>query len=307
MYKSQHTNELVINWHITEACNYSCRYCYAHWKKPDLGREIIHDEIRSRKLIEMLFRFFRTENKNNSLHNRLGWTGIRLNIAGGEPLLYEQKVIRVIRIARELGMNVSIITNGSRLTKPVMEEIASDVSLLGISLDSNNSQINKEIGRIDKKGLLLRSQSLKEILILGRQINPFMRLKVNTVVNSLNASEDMSTLIQTLQPERWKVLRMLPVLNSDLAVSDVEFNSFIDRHFALKDVMCVEDNSDMTESYIMVDPYGRFFQNKPSQKGGYLYSEPILSSSVEAAFSQLNFSAEKFSGRYEQINDEVLV
>jgi radical S-adenosyl methionine domain-containing protein 2 len=63
---------------------------------------------------------------------------------------------------------------------------------------------------------------------------------------------------------------MLPVLNSDLAVSDVEFNSFIDRHFALKDVMCVEDNSDMTESYIMVDPYGRFFQNKPSQKGGVI-------------------------------------
>lgn len=308
MYEPRPINELVINWHVTEACNYSCRYCYAHWKKSDIRGEIIHDEVRSQKLIEMLYAFFCAKNKENLLQDRLQWASVRLNIAGGEPLLYEQKVLRVIRVARDLGMNVSIITNGSRLTKPLIEAIAPDISLLGISLDSCNKQTNREIGRIDKNGLLLETQNLKETLVLGRQINSLMRIKANTVVNSLNASEDMSSLIQSLQPERWKVLRMLPVLNNDLAVSDVEFNSFVDRHLALKDVMCIEDNNDMTESYIMVDPYGRFFQNRQSRNGsGYFYSEPILSSGVALAFSQLNFSAEKFSGRYEQINDEVLV
>ena len=24
----------VINWHVTEACNYRCGYCYAHWDRP---------------------------------------------------------------------------------------------------------------------------------------------------------------------------------------------------------------------------------------------------------------------------------
>ncbi|MBC3831579.1 radical SAM protein [Undibacterium amnicola] len=307
MYEPRQINELVINWHVTEACNYSCRYCYAHWNKSDIRSEIIHDETRSQKLIEMLYGFFCAKNKGNSLQNRLQWASVRLNVAGGEPLLYEQKVLRVIRVARDIGMNVSIITNGSRLTKPLIEAMAPDISLLGISLDSSNNQTNRGIGRIDKNGLLLRAQSVEEILVKGRQINPQIRLKVNTVVNSLNASEDMSCLIQTLQPERWKVLRMLPVLNNDLAVSDDEFNSFVDRHLALKNVMCIEDNSDMTESYIMVDPYGRFFQNKQRRNGsGYFYSEPILSKGIEAAFSQLTFSTEKFIGRYERISEEVL-
>lgn len=33
-------SELVINWHITEACNYRCRYCYAHWtvNRPEFCR-----------------------------------------------------------------------------------------------------------------------------------------------------------------------------------------------------------------------------------------------------------------------------
>ena len=25
------TKELVVNWHITEACNYKCDYCFAKW------------------------------------------------------------------------------------------------------------------------------------------------------------------------------------------------------------------------------------------------------------------------------------
>lgn len=25
-------DELVVNWHITEACNYNCRYCFAKWE-----------------------------------------------------------------------------------------------------------------------------------------------------------------------------------------------------------------------------------------------------------------------------------
>ena len=28
-------DELVINWHITETCNYNCAYCFAKWGKPN--------------------------------------------------------------------------------------------------------------------------------------------------------------------------------------------------------------------------------------------------------------------------------
>lgn len=26
---------VVINWHVTEACNYHCGYCYAKWQRLD--------------------------------------------------------------------------------------------------------------------------------------------------------------------------------------------------------------------------------------------------------------------------------
>ena len=39
----QNTQQLVINWHLTEACNYSCQYCYAAWNKATNPRELIND------------------------------------------------------------------------------------------------------------------------------------------------------------------------------------------------------------------------------------------------------------------------
>ena len=48
--------ELVINWHITEACNFSCRYCYAKWDGAE--KELIHDWGRTQKLLNEIASFF---------------------------------------------------------------------------------------------------------------------------------------------------------------------------------------------------------------------------------------------------------
>ena len=37
---------LVVNWHITEACNYKCFYCFAKWQKNE-NKEIIHNNEKS--------------------------------------------------------------------------------------------------------------------------------------------------------------------------------------------------------------------------------------------------------------------
>ena len=47
--------ELVINWHITEACNFSCRYCYAKWDGTE--KELIHDWGRTQKLLSEIAHF----------------------------------------------------------------------------------------------------------------------------------------------------------------------------------------------------------------------------------------------------------
>jgi radical S-adenosyl methionine domain-containing protein 2 len=128
-------------------------------------------------------------------------------------------------------------------------------------------------------------------------MTPALKLKINTVVCSANWQEDLSGLIRALAPERWKVLRMLPVVSGELDVTDAQFNAFVDRHRLLSDVMVVEDNDDMVGSYIMVDPTGRFFQNRTGASG-YDYSPSILDVGAGEAFSRIGWSAMKFEGRY---------
>jgi radical S-adenosyl methionine domain-containing protein 2 len=46
----------------------------------------------------------------------------------------------------------------------------------------------------------------------------------------------------------------------------------------------------------MIDPHGRFFQNRLDSKG-YYYSEPILDTGIERAFAQIPFSINRFLAR----------
>jgi radical S-adenosyl methionine domain-containing protein 2 len=292
--------ELVINWHLTETCNYTCRYCYSKWHTGRVGKELFRNPAASAALINEIFRQFAPTPQN---HNRLGlkWDSLRLSLAGGEPLLYGQDIVRTAEQANGIGFKVSIISNGSCLTPALMTELAPKLSVLGLSLDSANPETNREIGRADRRSRILHLNELTATIQHGRRVNPRLRLKINTVVNALNFTEDMTSLIRELSPDKWKILRMLPVVTTDLAIADFEFAQFLDRHAALNFLISAEDNSDMVESYIMIDPSGRFFQN--SMNGGsYRYSAPILDAGAEASFRQINWHAEKFQARYTDDN-----
>lgn len=289
--------ELVINWHMTEACNYRCRYCYSKWHA-GAGKELIHSPEGSAAMLTEIVRHFSPENPRNQARLGMQWDSLRLSLAGGEPLLYSRKVVDVVALARKLGFKVSLITNGSRLTQPLMAELAPQLSVLGLSLDSALASTNREIGRADKHEQVLSLSNLAAIVDSGRRLNPDLRVKINTVVNALNFTEDMSQLIGQLAPDKWKVLRMLPTITSDLAIADHEFAEFVACHQQLGGIMAAEDNNDMVESYIMIDPHGRFFQNSLNGSG-YRYSEEILAVGAEAAFRQINWQVEKFQSRYQ--------
>ncbi len=282
---------IVINWHVTEACNFRCRYCYAKWQQPT-GLEVIRDPSATDQLIEALYVGF---NSQGALSRP------RLNFAGGEPLLFDQQVASAMELARSAGFDVSLITNGSRLTDNVAKRIAPQLSMLGVSIDTTLTEANHQIGRLDGRGGQLNLAQLIDRIVAMRRINPDMTLKINTVVNQGNWQENLTQLISTLAPSRWKVLRMLPTVTDDLVVSDVQFLRFVERHSALASIMCVEDNEDMVQSYIMVDPHGRFFQNRTGQTG-YDYSESIIKVGARTAFDVMHWSVEKFSARYPHIN-----
>lgn len=285
------SSPIVINWHVTEACNFRCRYCYAKWQQPD-GQEVIRDPRETARLLEALYAGF----------SRQGQVGPpRLNFAGGEPLLFGRQVAAAMEFARSIGFDISLITNASRLTADLAERIAPLLSMLGISIDANSAEANRQIGRLDARGGVLDVACLADRIAAMRRKNPDMTLKINTVVNEGNWQEDLTSLISTLAPSRWKVLRMLPAVTDDMAVSDAQFRSFVERHSALSHTMCVEDNDDMVQSYIMVDPHGRFFQNRTGA-AGYDYSASIVDVGARNAFYGMKWSAEKFSARYPLIS-----
>ncbi|MGO4326309.1 viperin family antiviral radical SAM protein [Cupriavidus sp. 2TAF22] len=291
------SRELVINWHVTEACNYSCRYCYAKWDNAESRRELIHDWAGTTRLLQELQTFFVPGNATNPLTPAFKWTSVRLNLAGGEPLLYSRQILNIAALARELGFGVSIITNASLLTPALAEALAEYLSLLGVSLDSACSASNREIGRRDRQGRQITPDTLEGSIAAARRINPELRLKINTVVNALNCDEDMTPLIRKLAPEKWKVLKMLPIISSELGVSDAQFAAFVKRHSGYGLPLRAENNVDMVESYIMIDPLGRFFQNAGS-RSGYHYSPPIPRIGAIAAFAKIALSSTRYLARY---------
>jgi radical S-adenosyl methionine domain-containing protein 2 len=278
----------VINWHVTEACNYRCGYCYAHWDRPSRA-ELIRDAGATRALLAALYMHFAARSG--------GGARPRLNIAGGEPLLHQARLLPMLRLAREIGFEVSLITNGSHLDAPTLRALSQELSMLGLSLDATRPEVLAQIGRVDRHGRGLDLDGLVQALAQVRRDRPDWTLKINTVVCAPNWQEDLSGLVRRLAPARWKVLRALPVVSRALEVSDAQFRAFVERHRALSDVMVVEDHDDMEGSYIMVDPLGRFFQNRPGAFG-YDYSPPILEVGADRAFAQIGWSVLKFARRY---------
>ena len=132
--------DAVYNWHITEKCNYRCYFCYGKWGSP---KEIHKDPDALKSII--------TEIKK---HGRLPFGnsengGVRVNIAGGEPLLLGDKLLNVIDELRLAGLKVSIITNGYLLKKQI--QVVDRLDMLGLSIDSSINENNLLIGRSTKK------------------------------------------------------------------------------------------------------------------------------------------------------------
>jgi radical S-adenosyl methionine domain-containing protein 2 len=293
------TTPLVINWHLTEVCNYRCQYCYAKWNNESQPRELIHNSESTLRMLTELYRFFQPDNKANPLTDTMSWNSIRLNLAGGEPLLYPQKFISIVKQASNLGFDVSLISNASQLDRELLELLAPHLTWLGISLDSQDLETNKAIGRIDNRGHQLDLEKLATDIQIVRQRFSGMRLKINTVVNLLNHQEDLSRIITNFSPDKWKVLQMLPVLDQSLSISSAQFTAFINRHRAHDNILNAESNQDMSESYLMIDPNGRFFQNSQnSLANGYCYSQKIIDVGIESAFSEMTFDSNRFNSRY---------
>lgn len=299
---------IVINWHITEACNYHCGFCFAKWNKP---AEIWSNPENVQKVIVNICKHFRSQ----------GIFNIRLNIVGGEPIMFPERLWNVVETAYEYGMEISIITNGSHLEN--IRPFAHLISQVGISIDSLNHETNMKIGR-ECCGKTICLEALRQKIEDLRKVNPDIKIKLNTVVSCHNFNEILVERFAGLHIDKWKILRQRP-FNGNPGISDYQFYAFLrnnydeglmqanvlKRHTEMplsflmegvaeqdqetKQVIYIEDKDVMTESYLMISPDGRLFQNGSDE---YTYSRPLTEVTFAEALSDIKFDSEKFESRY---------
>lgn len=289
--------DLVINFHMTESCNYSCSYCYAIWDDLEAKNELHRSSDKVESLLENLASYFLSE---NALKAKMGYENVRLNFAGGEPMLLGQRFLDAVTFASTLGFKTSLITNGHYLTDDVLNALAPSLDVLGISFDTASDDLASKIGRIDRKGRRFSADRLKSVSKRYRELNPQGVLKLNTVVNSVNCDDDLVSLMSDIRPDKWKLLRVLPVHGHQLTITQLQYQNYVQRHSSLEKIIVEEDNEAMTHSYLMINPEGRFYQNAEAGSG-YLLSDSILDIGVEDALSQVPFDVSGFQQRYQLI------
>ncbi len=223
----------------------------------------------------------------------------KITFAGGEPTLCPW-LPELITTAKEAGMTTMIVTNGSKLTDTFLEANKRTLDWIAVSIDSLNIDTNFSTGRAIAGNTPL---TLDYYLSLVDRIKQHgYGLKINTVVSSKNYTEQMNEIIRYSKPKRWKLLQVLPIIGQNdldivnFKISDEQFKLFLDNHNDLKDITNIvpESNSQMKGSYAMVDPAGRFYDNRT---GKHNYSRPILEIGSRLAIQQVNYDFSKFVQR----------
>ena len=289
---------MVVNWHITEACNYKCQGCYSSWNHLS---EAWNSPENVRKVIENIARF-------HAERFGAGAAPWRLSVVGGEPILFKDKTQFVVETAVACGAEVSVITNGSHLEN--VFPFARLLSQVGVSLDSFNHDTNLKIGR-QCNGRTLSFEAISAKLDALRAINPNIRVKVNTVVNQNNFAEVLVDKVAALDVSKYKILRQLP-FGDCKGVTDEQFYQFLRNNYR-EDLfgndgnvrhIYVEDNSVMTQSYLMIAPNGCLFQNGSAE---YRYSRPLMEVPFGEALKEVDFEEEKFFSRYSSTATDTII
>jgi len=265
---------MVINLHITDACNFNCKHCFAHF---GAKRNLTVNEWKT--IVD------------NTLEN---CNVRRFNLAGGEPLLYGD-ISELSDYIRSKGSEVSIITNGFNLSEKKIDQLAKcGISMIGLSIDSANPQTLKKLGRNTASGNVLEPERCVNLCRYIRKKG--ISLKINTVVSLLNYTEDLNSFIMEASPDRWKILKIKKLENchfnnTALLISDAQFDSFVNCHNKVPRI--VERN--MANTYIMVDAFGNLID---TDSGKNTPVANLLNDSFCKAFSQMNFDYENYRVRY---------
>lgn len=271
----------TVNFHLIKECNFKCKFCYATF----------NDIISKGMTKEEQFKLIRLLAESKKFN--------KINFAGGEPTLVHH-ICELIKFAKLLGFETSIVTNASKIDFEWIKNIAKHLDILTLSIDSINEETNIASGRNKNKECISKDK-LKEIANACHLFG--VNLKVNTVVSKFNQKEILSDFINELRPFRWKILQATRVkgqndLNFDeVKVNSEEFLDYCNKNTIniLPDIKVIRESEILIQgSYLMIDQCGRFFDSN-SQK--HNYSGEILKKGVEEALREIYTDFFKFEAR----------
>jgi radical SAM superfamily len=274
-------NQLKVNLHITERCNFRCRYCFAHFEnKQDMGisdwKRVI-DNLRQSGMVS------------------------QINFAGGEPVLHRD-FAEIVDYAYGQGFDLSVISNGSLLLegKNLPQDFFRKITTLGISVDSIEPETLRALGCCDAHDNVLTQEKLAHLLSAAKTENPDLLIKLNTVVTNLNAGEKLTHLERELPIARWKFLKMKRFddgqrTNKTLEIDEETFQNFLRSNARVQGESIPE--SSLTRSYIIIDNRGSLIDNA---EDNYKTVGSLLREDFRTVFSCYAFDEELYADRYEK-------
>ena len=266
----------VVNLHFTHKCNYDCKFCHSNFFASKEKRILSSEKWK--EIINLLKPFCK-----------------RINIAGGEPLLHKKLIGELIEHNNKIGLISTIITNGYFLNKEWILQYGKFVKAIGISCDSSIEKIQQNLQRGNGNHVKMTIEKFN-LIKRNNETENYILPKLNTVVNQLNFKENMIDFVLKTGVKRWKIFQLLTIegenikYSKDLIINKKQFYEFykINKQIVKYGVELVAENVDeLTDTYIMIDPEGRFFSNNNNK---YLFSEPIYNIGVKKALEQINFN-----------------
>lgn len=288
---SNDTPPIAVNWHLEAYCNYACSFCYA--------------PLAEQRLMDRL-----SEEEGTLLIQDMPSNGVeKINFVGGEPMLHPHLEAWIIA-AKSCGLTTSIVSNGTKMTEEWLTKMRPYLDWLGLSIDASNDEMHFLMGRGLKgevaSGFSKHLERSKKVWEIAQRLG--YGLKLNTVVTSVNAHDDMSELVKSLRPHRWKIFRVLHIKGENdgrvepLLIDQEQFERYLLSHRnSLKGLgetqIVSEDNEEMLGTYAMIDPQGRAYTNL---HGRYRYSkQSAVDIGFSAAWAQVmdGFSQQNFIRR----------
>jgi MoaA/NifB/PqqE/SkfB family radical SAM enzyme len=146
---------LLLKLLVTSRCNSRCMHCNI-WRLTRERPQVVEDELSTQQWMDLL--------------RELSEMGTEeVFISGGEPLL-RRDTLEIVTFAKEKGMQVEMVTNGTLVNESLAKELVlSGLDIIDFSLDGPSSEIHAEFRGVDgawertTRGIELLNQARRDL------------------------------------------------------------------------------------------------------------------------------------------------